>query len=1337
MKRLYLLSALFLFSIAIIAQNQTWTLPGKYLDITPGAPPTIQTLPTDPYWVFFEGYQGQQSNFAHNAIHKTNGDIWFFIVDGFVYDGQGKFIGQLVRDLNPDHDVEGQAEVCIVPDPGDCNRFYIFSVDNFGVGFHKPTYSLLDMSIPDPENDFNEAPFGRLLTFDGDGFEGIQDEYTAYALDDNDIGLEIPIGNHAFNISYAATDVLENNNRFIFVKGDNLVFKITVGPAGINYQSGDNFDLNQIIGASIYVGSVVRTELELYSAADGTFRLGYGLPSSTGSFAPNGYIGTVDLNQNGNMVAGSGKFYAFPNIINHPAGDPTLNIRGLEFSESGDYLYFTHIHHWFHYPDPLEYFDIANETVNPVTMPASEDFQYSHIEKDASGKMFLPIATGMASLNNADNPLSLTWTEQAVSFSGFSYNLSNGIDFPGINSGSAYTLPDQIDGMDYIAYIEEDYECCIDQYAFDVASYETNEDDAWYPNDNPLNNSSGTIVTIQEELRISSGDYISIYDMELQFAPGARLIIESTGFLRLSNTTLTAIDACGVKDLWEGVKVEGSTSASQNTSYQGRLMMQSGSSIENALVGVTTEVDGLSQSGGIITASSSDFINNVQDVVFMKHPGNNISYFLSCEFKTTSGYLGDYYTQVPTHVTLNEVDNVSFRNVDFLEQRNGLNINTQGATGILGSESSFEVKSGSDFTGLKNGIRAFGNTNATYQVLIDNSNFYNRYNIYLEDFTGAEVLENNITVDPDDPISGQYQKYPYGIYLHHCFDYQVEENKLFSSSNRATIGKSLGIVVRNNHEQSEEIYLNEFTMFSVAIEPLDQNRSDNPKDNYQGLQIRCNEFNDCMWDISVLPGDSPPFGVLLGIAYEQGRPASGQIGTEDLGGNLFTVQNYSSLAFNYYNHDDMEYVVYELHNNYVQYPRIYPWDYFNNNNFQPNINGSIAYDPLNSCPSNINGGGSSSSALLVLKNSSQTEYETSSAVLNSEIDGGNTTQMEGVVATTTEQTAWNSYQLLMDEQEYLSDEVLKDVSEKEDGLSNAMIRNVLVANPASAKSNEVQEKLDNRLDLLPDYMRYQIDQGINQISAREAMEQLVSGHKYNRDKAIKKGVHLVLSDTLMSENEKKNQLIEFYANTGDKNHNIKIAMLHDRFGENQLADEVYESLLYESQGTAFGTELEEYLEYRTLITGWNAITDLNADQLLLLESYSLGGQMTASKARGLLVLNGVEVEPEPTVMPVEEDKSFNGKENKKWDTSFDNTMMLVFPNPTEHFVTLRYTVAETFNQLIVVVLDVKGNTVWSKKLQYDRDEIIIKMENLPAGNYYIQLLKDGQTLKTEKVTLVK
>jgi len=154
-----------------------------------------------------------------------------------------------------------------------------------------------------------------------------------------------------------------------------------------------------------------------------------------------------------------------------------------------------------------------------------------------------------------------------------------------------------------------------------------------------------------------------------------------------------------------------------------------------------------------------------------------------------------------------------------------------------------------------------------------------------------------------------------------------------------------------------------------------------------------------------------------------------------------------------------------------------------------------------------------------------------------------------------------------------------------------------------------------------------------------------------------------------------------------------------------------------------------------LISSWSSITNLDDDQILGLENFS--GQMAASKARSLLVLNGVEVDPEPTIMPEEGDKSFGGKDHKKWDTSFDNTMMLVYPNPTEHFVTLRYTVAETFNQLIVVVLDAKGNSVWRRKLQYDQDEIIIKMENLRAGTYYIQLLKDGQTLKTEKVTLVK
>ena len=51
-----------------------------------------------------------------------------------------------------------------------------------------------------------------------------------------------------------------------------------------------------------------------------------------------------------------------------------------------------------------------------------------------------------------------------------------------------------------------------------------------------------------------------------------------------------------------------------------------------------------------------------------------------------------------------------------------------------------------------------------------------------------------------------------------------------------------------------------------------------------------------------------------------------------------------------------------------------------------------------------------------------------------------------------------------------------------------MIRNILVANPLAGKLKDVERALDERTNLLPEYMRVQIRMGRTSLSTKEFLE---------------------------------------------------------------------------------------------------------------------------------------------------------------------------------------------------------------------------------------------------------
>ena len=81
--------------------------------------------------------------------------------------------------------------------------------------------------------------------------------------------------------------------------------------------------------------------------------------------------------------------------------------------------------------------------------------------------------------------------------------------------------------------------------------------------------------------------------------------------------------------------------------------------------------------------------------------------------------------------------------------------------------------------------------------------------------------------------------------------------------------------------------------------------------------------------------------------------------------------------------------------------------------------------------------------------------------------------------------------------------------------------------------------------------------------------------------------------------------------------------------------------------------------------------------------------------------------------------------------------MLLFPNPSNTYFTVDYSLRNVFNTGKLMVMDVNGKMVYQAEINYDRDQVLVPVEGWTAGQYTCVLLADGKTMLSKKITIVK
>ncbi|MEO8761112.1 MAG: hypothetical protein ABI448_09485 [Bacteroidia bacterium] len=765
----------------------------------------------------------------------------------------------------------GWSDVCIVPKPGNCKQYYVFtSADysnsyylNYGGGLagagangYKPFFSLIDMSGTTPG-----APYGELglnitntLTYIPTGGSTpkplpggghIADLYVSTnTTPSGGTGKPFAFG----NVQYACTKLISGSYRFLFVTTDIEIIVYKIDATGINFLY--NYNLRTLPNAiySQFTASTLGNSLaELECHVDSihnTVNVAIGGQGGVVAFASFQMTGTTP--PTGSLTGFANAYFGSP--------APT-KISGLEYSPDGNTLYVMS-------DIGIGYFTGGSTTYVPLSPSGMtvSDFIYSQMELAKDGNIYFVGQNGsssprMAKISNPNTPGSIVFTDNVPSLASYSSAVKtmNCLYNGGTSTipVTTFYLPDQIDQEVYGNQFSQNQACCLFYTPYDRFTYSaginqptgfTGTTQTWSQNttagyhQNPLTLTTSDTVTIGEELRIPAGYTVTINNMKIKFSPQARLIIENAnsgkhaGKLILSGCTLTVDNRC-IIDMWPGVQIWGIPTNTQSGNSQA-YFSATNSVIENAYVGVLAGYDATWHS--TITPPPSSYVSS---------PSNPLGYIGTVPTSGSGAGGGIVYLSGTTF--LNNQKGAVFYDYSFpilYSRVTGCTFNTNaaligGASAIYDME--FDNMSAAGFNifttifedsynnytlfGIKSTNSSFAIQTSTFTNMADGIYAYNtpgnpatfscKYSYFTNNKLGINTsYVNNAAIEIDTfrlYNATNFTVYNYtGLAMDNCTGYNVQKNHFTQYTGGN--GRTRGLFINNSGPHVNCIYNNSF-----------------------------------------------------------------------------------------------------------------------------------------------------------------------------------------------------------------------------------------------------------------------------------------------------------------------------------------------------------------------------------------------------------------------------------------------------------------------------------------------------------------------------------------------
>lgn len=841
------------------AQNPFWTFPEQGLDVPDLG---INPLPTD-------DYTGQEADFVHAGLKDPYGEIMFFMMDGRLYNKNGTERAEFDNGVDL---IQGGSEALIVPQPGSCNRFYIFQAEPTGIQeADLPHFSVYDDTL------------NTLLEFFSGGFFKTS----------RDLINDVPFleddwneGDHGVEgVHFAATREFRDSTRWVFIANNNAVFRVDLTCNGL-VDPDWKYDL--LPGNDDFVENGWRSEFELFEdTAEERFR--FAAPHFDVN-APGGDINVAifDVDSaSGSVIPGS-RFNI--SIENGPENSRSY-VHGLEFSPNGKLLYIIH-DPTPNYPSPLSYYDFTTSTLTNLNYSDISNFANSQIQLagDTSNyALYFASNNYLGTLSDPDNPTpsGTGWNPTAIPLSG-GYSTNLGGQPSTASQNIKRIIPDQIDFMDYDSvFLKASCDCCY-KYAYSGEKQDTSEfvynTEAWFPGpgNNPWNAAATDTIFIRDSIFVAKGSNLEIRDLNFRFAREAVVVVERGdevfpgGILTLTDSTHLSADfrcsqldyvcrdsiknACDSLIFWQGIRVEGYDDEDQalTGSRQARLNMNKGCTIEFAQVGILAGHEKFDGYGGgivrIIDSKIKDCPISMRFEGYVALDGSsneiyNLAGIQNMNFTWTADLNKFEFVSPGIHVDIIRSSGIRLRGNTYQNEGwtfygtkdRGIGINALDSRvweRWLCDENppatpcqSPEVRS--EFLNLSIGINA-SSTGST-RTLDAGYGIYENNQVGIQ-ATGLEdplILDNDFFVPNLDNAGG--------VYLINSTGYAVENN-YFTSMFTSPVNYNLGIRVRSSGPENNEIYNNLFETITIGIVSEEQNAGCVPV--YQdGLRWICNRFD--------------------------------------------------------------------------------------------------------------------------------------------------------------------------------------------------------------------------------------------------------------------------------------------------------------------------------------------------------------------------------------------------------------------------------------------------------------------------------------------------------------